>query len=130
LSHLADVADPASVSGAVLSEDLFHRVLSDGGRIVYQASAVALSTASDLDPVAVRREVSTAAGSHVASLLNVVIEHRDLRGLLRLGVVLPRQRARRVWHWLRGRDDVPGDLLLADLTGLARGLAWWRWRGR
>jgi hypothetical protein len=89
-----------------------------------------LSTASDLDPVAVRREVSTAAGSHVASLLNVVIEHRDLRGLLRLGVVLPRQRARRVWHWLRGRDDVPGDLLLADLTGLARGLAWWRWRGR
>jgi hypothetical protein len=130
LSHLARLADARDPTAVVLSEDVFYRVLRGGGSIVYQPSAVALRRGRTVNRSVMRAEVAAAAAAHVASLLNVVVEHSDLRGLLRLVVVLPRQRVRRTWHWLRGRDDVPGDLLLADVTGLVRGLAWWRWRGR
>jgi GT2 family glycosyltransferase len=130
LAHLAGLTDGSDPTGAVFSEDFFYRVLRGGGRIVYQPSAVALRPPRTSDRGVLCAEVATAAAAHVASLLNVVVVHRDLRGLLRLGIVLPPQRVRRLWHWLRGGDDVPGDLLLADLTGLVRGLAWWRWRGR
>lgn len=122
-----DGGDPAAV---VVSEDFLYRVLRAGGRIVYQPSAVALRPRqTDVSRKAGRAAAKEAAAVHVASLLNVVVRHRDPRGLLRLGLVLPRQRARRIWHWLRGRDDVSGDLLLADLTGLLTGLAWRKRRG-
>jgi hypothetical protein len=130
LAHLAGLTDGGDPTGAVVSEDFFYRVLRGGGRIHYRPSAVALRPGRASDRGVLRAEVATAAAGHVASLLHVVVEHGDLRGLLRLGIVLPRQRVRRLWHRLRGRDDVPADLLLADLTGLVRGLAWWRWRGR
>ncbi|WP_175471616.1 glycosyltransferase family 2 protein [Geodermatophilus telluris] len=128
LSRLPSVAGPAALTGAVVSEDFFYRVLHAGGRIAYAPAAVARRVAAPADRTSVRAEVASAATAHVASLLNVVVEHRDLRGLVRLGVVLPRQRLRRIWHVLRGRDDIPADLVVADLAGLVRGLAWWRWR--
>ena len=66
--------------------------------------------------------------------LEVLIRHRDLRGVLRLTAALPRHYVQRGWWKVRMRDDYPLHLLIAEVQGSLAGVPAWllsrRERGR
>jgi O-antigen biosynthesis protein len=109
--------------------EYLYRVLRDGGRVVYQPTAVALRRpGAEQDPLRVRLRAS--AARHVAYQLEVLTRYGDVRGLGRIAVALPRTYLRRAWWILQVRDDYPAGLLAAEVQGSLIGIPSWiraRW---
>jgi O-antigen biosynthesis protein len=99
---------------------LFYRLLKAGHRIVYEPSAYVWHR-HRRDLAALRRQLWDYSAGHVAYHLTTVRQDRDLRGLWRIGVELPRGYLGRLRSSLRGRSSYPASLILyeagASLTG-------------
>ena len=104
--------------------EYFYRVLRGGGAIVYQPTAVVLHH-HRADRPALARQLAAYSAGHVGYHLEIAVHHRDLRGLRRLLVTMPRRDAGRWWAARRGRDDYPMDLLAAEVRGTLAGWPAW-----
>jgi hypothetical protein len=132
IGGFSETLDAGGTSGAAGDAEYLYRILRDGGRVVYQPTAVVLSRhLADEEPVGTRLRAS--AAEHVAYQLEVLTRHGDVRGLPRIAVSLPRTYLRRAWWILRVRDDYPAELLAAEVRGWLGGVPRWirtRWTTR
>lgn len=103
--------------------EYFYRILRAGWSIVYEPTAVVLHHHRG-DRDALRRQLRAYSAGHIAYHLQILSRYGDLRGLVRIGVVLPRHYLRRAWWVLRGHD-YPGDLLAAEVRGALAGVPAW-----
>jgi glycosyltransferase involved in cell wall biosynthesis len=111
-------------AGVGEDSEYFYRILRTGGVIVYQPTSIVLHW-HRADLAALQQQLTAYSSGHVAHHLEVLSRYRDARGLHRVAVTLPLSLAVRWWRLLRGRDDYPAVLLMAETTGHLRGLGAW-----
>ncbi len=112
------------------SEDtyVFYRVLKTGGTIVYTPAAYVWHRHRDTLQ-AFRHQIRAYSTGHVAYQLTTWLRDGDRRGLIRMAVELPEMFARRLYHRLRGWDEYPLRLMIAEIAGTCAG-PWALWRAR
>ena len=114
------------------SEDTyaFYRILRAGGTIVYRPEAV-VEHEHRATEAALRRQVYAYSKGHVAYHLTTITRDRDLRGLYRLSVELPRYAVRQAADIARGRAATPWWMAATEIRGWTMGpFAWLLARGR
>lgn len=105
---------------------LFYRLVRRGWVVAYTPEAVAWHRHRP-EMTGLRRQLRAYSAGHVAYHLTTTLRERDLRGLHRVLVELPRHHARRVRARLRGRSSWPVSLAATEFLGHLEGpLALWR----
>lgn len=111
----------AGRSGCSEDSELWYRILAQGGWCRYEPKAAVFHT-HRADLASLKQQMHLYMRGHVAALLIQFERYRHWGNLRRLGIALPRYYFRRTLARMLKRNQPPGEILVAEITGCFAGI--------